>query len=116
MLQRNMVKCNCHRLKYLVLYYKRVIALIFLNNSAIIILYIYTVCDNDISQYFFATCIQYNSAILFISRLLACKYRFIWNLSSLYQTLRRKMECNIGQDAIFLIRSEMLYFLCIKED
>jgi hypothetical protein len=28
MLQRNMVKCNCHRLKYLVLYYKRVIALI----------------------------------------------------------------------------------------
>ena len=28
MLQRNMVKCNCHRLKYLVLYYKRVIGLI----------------------------------------------------------------------------------------
>jgi hypothetical protein len=25
---RSMVKCNCHRLKYLVLYYKRVIALI----------------------------------------------------------------------------------------
>ena len=28
MLQRSMVKCNCHKLKYLVLYYKRVIALI----------------------------------------------------------------------------------------
>ena len=28
MLQRNMVKCKCHRLKYLVLYYKRVVALI----------------------------------------------------------------------------------------
>ena len=27
-LQRNLVKCNCHRLKYLVLYYKSVIALI----------------------------------------------------------------------------------------
>jgi hypothetical protein len=26
-----MVKCNCHRLKYLVLYYKRVIALILRN-------------------------------------------------------------------------------------
>jgi hypothetical protein len=32
MLQRNMVKCNCHRLKYLVLYYKRVIALILRNS------------------------------------------------------------------------------------
>ena len=31
MVQRNMVKCNCHRLKYLVLYYKRVIALIMRN-------------------------------------------------------------------------------------
>jgi hypothetical protein len=31
MLQRNMVKCNCHRLIYLVLYYKRVIALILMN-------------------------------------------------------------------------------------
>jgi len=31
MLQRNMDKCNCHRLKYLVLYYKRVIALILVN-------------------------------------------------------------------------------------
>ena len=28
MLQRSMVKYNCHRLKYLVLYYKRVIVLI----------------------------------------------------------------------------------------
>jgi len=29
-----------------------------------------------------------------------------------------KMECNIGQDAIFLCHSEMLYFLgiFIKED
>ena len=32
MLQRNMVKCNCHRLNYLVLYYKRVIALILRNS------------------------------------------------------------------------------------
>jgi hypothetical protein len=24
-----------------------------------------------------------------------------------------RMECNIGQDAIFLIHSEMFYFLCI---
>jgi hypothetical protein len=31
MLQRNVMKCNCHRLKYLVLYYKRVIALILRN-------------------------------------------------------------------------------------
>ena len=31
MLQRNTVKCNCPRLKYLVLYYKRVIALILRN-------------------------------------------------------------------------------------
>jgi len=31
MLQRNMMKCNCHRLKYLVLYYKRVISLILRN-------------------------------------------------------------------------------------
>jgi len=31
MLQRNTVKCNCHRLKYLVLYYKSVIALILRN-------------------------------------------------------------------------------------
>ena len=31
MLQRNMMKFNCHRLKYLVLYYKRVIALILRN-------------------------------------------------------------------------------------
>ena len=36
MLQRNMVKCDCHRLKYVVLYYKRVITLILLNS-----LYIY---------------------------------------------------------------------------
>jgi hypothetical protein len=28
MLQRNMMKCNCHRLNYLVLYYKQVITLI----------------------------------------------------------------------------------------
>ena len=32
MLQRNMVKCDCHRLKYVVLYYKRVITLILLNS------------------------------------------------------------------------------------
>jgi hypothetical protein len=31
MLQRNMVKCNCHKLKYLVLYYERVIVLILRN-------------------------------------------------------------------------------------
>jgi hypothetical protein len=31
MLLRNMAKCNCHRLKYLVLYHKRVIALILRN-------------------------------------------------------------------------------------
>ena len=36
MLQRNMVKCDCHRLKYVVLYYKRVITLILLKS-----LYIY---------------------------------------------------------------------------
>ena len=36
MLQRNMVKCDCHRLKYVVLYYKMVITLILLNS-----LYIY---------------------------------------------------------------------------
>ena len=41
-----------------------------------------SVCDNYISPYFVATCIQYNSTILFISRLLACKYRFTRNLSN----------------------------------
>jgi len=34
------------------------------------------VCDNYISPYFFATCIQYNSAVLLISLLLACTYIF----------------------------------------
>ena len=38
------------------------------------------VCDSYISPYFFATCIQQNSAILFTSRLLKCKYRFIGTL------------------------------------
>jgi hypothetical protein len=32
---RNMIKCNCHRLKYLVLYYRKVIALILRNISEI---------------------------------------------------------------------------------
>jgi hypothetical protein len=35
MLQRNIVKCNCHKLKYFVLYYERVIALILRNIGAI---------------------------------------------------------------------------------
>jgi len=43
-----------------------------------------------ITSYFFATCIQYISAFLFFSRLLACKYRFIRNLYSVYHILRRK--------------------------
>ena len=45
-----------------------------------------SVCDNYIQPYFFAKCIQHNSAILFISRPLACKYSFTRNLSSAYQT------------------------------
>jgi hypothetical protein len=49
-----------------------------------------SVCDKYISPYLFATCIQYNSAILFLSRLLACKYRLTRNLSRSYQTLRKK--------------------------
>ena len=58
-----------------------------------------SVRDNYISPYFNATCIQYNSAILFMSRLLACKYRFTGNLSLI--SLRRKngmqyrLRCNI---------------------
>ena len=72
-----------------------------------------SVCDNYISPYFFATCIHYNSAILFISRLLACKYRFTWNLSSAYQTLRRKYGMQYRSRCNILTHSEMLYFFGI---
>jgi hypothetical protein len=47
MLQRNMVKCNCFRLKYLVLYYKRVIALILRN----IVLRSISYCTCNLVQY-----------------------------------------------------------------
>jgi hypothetical protein len=72
------------------------------------------VCDNYISPYFFATCIQYNSAILFISHLLACQYRFTWNLSSEYQTLRRKCGMQYRSRCNIFSSSEMLYFLCLN--
>ena len=60
-----------------------------------------SVCGHYISSHVCATCIQCNAAILFISRLLACKYHFTLNLSRAYQTLRRKngvqyrSKCNI---------------------
>jgi hypothetical protein len=95
MLQRNMMKCNCHRLKYLVLYYKRVILsrLVYYITRACECNMIY--CEGQyssilVSPDFFATCIEYNSTILFISHLLVCKYRFTRNLSSAYQALRRQ--------------------------
>ena len=89
--------------------YYRVIALILKNSVPSRISYctrynivtIISVCDNYIKTYFFSIFSQYNSAILFIYRLLACKYRFTRNLSSVYQILRRKngmqyrSSCNI---------------------
>ena len=74
-----------------------------------------TIIFNHIS---FAIFSQYNSVILFIYRLLACKSRFTRNLSSVYQALRRKNGMQYRQDEIFLTLSEMLYFLdaFIKQD
>ena len=47
---RSAVKCNCHRLKYLLLYYKSVIALILWSIVPCSISYWYTAQDN-IPQY-----------------------------------------------------------------
>ena len=71
----------CHSTKCLILYH--FVLCTFCLTNHLRRLYIY------ISPYYFATCIQYNSDILFISRLLACKYRITRNLSSACQTLRR---------------------------
>ena len=70
-----------------------------------------SVCDNYISPYFFATCIQYNSAILFISRLLTYKYCLIRNISSAYQTIRRKygMQCRSRCNIFNSFRNALLF-------
>ena len=55
---------------------------------------------------------------LVIFRLLACKYSLLGTSLVRTKLKEERMECNIGQDVIFLTHSEMLSFLCIfiKED
>jgi hypothetical protein len=71
MTQRNIVKCNCHRLKYLVLYNKRVIALILRNIVPRSISY-YTrkLVQYDILQTFLYSYVYYEGNIPMFKRTL----------------------------------------------
>ena len=72
-------------------------------------------CSGQYSSILVQHVFTYNSVILFISHLLACKYRFTRNLSSVYQTLRRKngMQWSVKMQ-YFLTHSKMLYFFGIQ--